>query len=58
MIAHPAKQWVLRNYNLVEETAAAPFAKRLMGIVESKFNRHLYNNKLEGYGFVLYPRKK
>jgi len=28
-----------------------------MKIVEQKFNRQLYNNKLEGYGIVLYPRK-
>jgi len=28
-----------------------------MKIVEQQFNRQLYNNKLEGYGIVLYPKK-
>lgn len=56
LIAHPAKLWVLRYYNLLDDPLA-PFAERLMKIVEEKLNRHLYNNKILGYGFVLYPRK-
>lgn len=56
LIAHPAKQWVLHYYGLLEDPPA-PFAERLMKIVEEKFNRQLYNNRLEGYGFVLYPKK-
>ncbi len=56
LIAHPAKQWVLRNYGLLDESPAS-FAERLMKAVEEKFNRQLYNNRLEGYGFVLYPKK-
>jgi hypothetical protein len=34
-----------------------PNAEQVMNIVEGKFNRQLYNNRLEGYGFVLYPKK-
>jgi hypothetical protein len=50
------KQWVLkRNGLLVDELA--PFAQRLMGIVERKFNRHLYDGRIEGYGIVLFPKK-
>lgn len=56
LIAHPAKQWVLRHYGLLNESPA-PFAKQLMKVVEEKFNRQLYNNRIEGYGFVLYPKK-
>jgi hypothetical protein len=56
LIAHPAKSWVLRYYGLLDNPPA-PFAERLMGIIEEKFNRHLYNNRIEGYGFVLYPKK-
>lgn len=56
LIAHPAKQWVLRHYGLVDD-APAPFATRLMRVIEDKLNRQLYNNKIEGYGFVLYPKK-
>ncbi len=55
ILGHPTKMWVLRRYGLVDESPT-PFAKRLMKIVENKFNRHLYKNKLEGYGFVLYPK--
>jgi ABC-type uncharacterized transport system substrate-binding protein len=31
----------------------APFAQRLMGVVEPKFNRQLYDGRLEGYGLVI-----
>jgi hypothetical protein len=34
----------------------APFAQRLMGVVEPKFNRQLYDGRLEGYGMVLFPK--
>jgi predicted RNA-binding protein YlxR (DUF448 family) len=56
LLGHPAKMWVLRRYGLVNEDLAS-FGQRLMEIVESKFNRQLYNNKLDGYGIVLYPKK-
>lgn len=56
LLAHPTKQWVLRHYGLIDNSPA-PFAERLMKIIEGKFNRHLYNNRVEGYGFVLYPKK-
>ena len=56
LIGHPAKMWALRHYGVIEDEPA-PFARRLMDIVEKKFNRQLFNNKLEGYGIVLYPKK-
>jgi hypothetical protein len=56
LIGHPAKMWALKRYKLIEDEPA-PFAKRLMKIVEQKFNRQLYKNRLEGYGIVLYPKK-
>lgn len=56
LLGHPTKMWALRHYNLICEEPA-PFAKRLMKIVEHKFNRKLYINRLEGYGIVLYPKK-
>ena len=31
----------------------APFAQRLMRVAETKFNRHLYDGRVEGYGIVL-----
>ena len=56
LLDHPAKMWALRRYGLVNEELAS-FGRRLMEIVESKFNRQLDNNQLDGYGVVLYPKK-
>ncbi|MFQ5706146.1 MAG: DUF3800 domain-containing protein [bacterium] len=56
LLGHPVKQWVLRQNNLIKKDLA-PFAKRLMSIVKNKFNRQLYENRIEGYGWVIYPKK-
>lgn len=56
IIAHPAKMWVLGQYGFSDKPLA-PFADRLMNIIEKKFNRHLYDGRIEGYGYVLYPNK-
>lgn len=56
LLGHPVKQWTLREYGLLEEDLA-PFAQRLMRVIEPKFNRHLYDNRMKGYGFVVYPQK-
>jgi len=55
LLGHPVKQWMLNHFGYTSEDLA-PFAQRLMGVIESKFNRHLYDQRLEGYGVVLYPR--
>lgn len=56
LLGHPVKHWVLKHYNHtnVEPT---PFVKRLLQVVDGKFNRHLYDGRVEGYGIVLYPKK-
>lgn len=56
LLGHPVKQWILQRYKLIDE-GLAPFAQRLIQVVEPKFNRHLYEGRLEGYGIVLYPQK-
>ena len=56
LIGHPAKMWVLKQKGHIQGDLA-PFAQRLMSIIENKFNHHLYNNRIEGYGYVLYPKK-
>ena len=53
---HPVKHWVLRQHEHTD-VDLAPFAQRLLKVVEGKFNRHLYNGRIEGYGSVLYPKK-
>jgi hypothetical protein len=54
LLGHPAKQWVLREKGVIEETLP-PFSARLMELVEPKFNKHLYSGRVSGYGYVLYP---
>lgn len=52
MLAHPVKQWVLRQKRLIYGDLA-PFATALMTVVADKFNQSA--TKVEGYGYVLYP---
>ena len=56
LLGHPVKQWILKRYKLIDQELA-PFGQRLIQVVEPKFNRHLYDDRLEGYGIVLYPQK-
>jgi len=55
LLGHPVKQWTLKYFGHAAEDPA-PFARRLMEVVERKFNRHLYDDRVEGYGVVLFPR--
>ena len=57
LLGHPVKQSILRHQGLLESDPK-PFAQRLMDIVETKFNRQLYTNEIEGYGTVLFPKPK
>lgn len=56
LLGHPVKMWVLKQYQLIREDLA-PFGARLMEIAQSKFNRQMYKNKVEGYGYLLFPKK-
>ncbi len=51
-----SQQWVLIHYGHAD-VEPAPFARRLMGVAETKLNRHLYDARVDGYGMVLFPRK-
>ncbi|MGQ9850197.1 MAG: hypothetical protein ACUVSU_09130 [Aggregatilineaceae bacterium] len=55
ILAHPVKLWVLRQYGLVEPGTTA-FGQQLVEVAQSKFNCHLYDGRVEGYGFVLFPK--
>lgn len=57
LLGHPVKQWVLQSLGLMPANNA-PFAQRLLQIVQPKFNRHIYNNHVQGYGYVFYPSPK
>ncbi|MCL4506479.1 MAG: DUF3800 domain-containing protein [Chloroflexi bacterium] len=55
LLGHPVKQWVLRRKGITAESPA-PFSDRLMQAVEPKMNRHFSQGRVEGYGFVFYPK--
>lgn len=55
LLGHPVKHWVLSEFGEKGEELA-PFARRLIGAIEGKFNRHLYDGRVAGYGAVLFPR--
>jgi hypothetical protein len=56
LLSHPIKDWILGQHGL-RNTKLAPFAKRMTTIAETKLNRQLYSGQVEGYGYVLYPKK-
>jgi len=56
ILGHPVKQGVLKKHDLLYEKLS-PFSDRLINVVLGKFNRRLYDGKMEGYGYVLYPQK-
>jgi hypothetical protein len=55
LLAHGVRQAIL----LERERAPgplSPFAAKLMAVAESKFNCHLYDGRVEGYGKVFFPK--
>ena len=38
-----------------QDERGSPFSARLMQAVRGKFNAHLYDGRVKGYGKVLYP---
>jgi hypothetical protein len=56
LLGHPLKQWILRQNGLLGGDAT-PFAGRLTAIARTKLNRHLYSGNVEGYGYVLFPKR-
>lgn len=55
LLCHPVRQAIAREAGLLA-TPPPPFAARLLGILEPKFNRHLYDGRVDGYGKVLFPK--
>lgn len=56
LLAHPVRQYILEQNNRLD-VSISNFARRVIEIVEPKFNRHLYDGRVEGYGTVLFPKK-
>lgn len=55
LLGHPVKQYVLQSAGQ-PGIKTAPFADKLLDVVQAKFNRHLYEGRIEGYGMVLFPK--
>jgi len=55
LLGHPLRQEILREEGLLPE-GLAPFANRLMPILYRKLNRHLYDDRVSGYGKVFFPK--
>jgi hypothetical protein len=55
LLAHPVRQSILRDEGHLAQPVA-PFDARLMPVIEPKFNRHLYDGRVQGYGKVFYPK--
>ena len=57
ILSNPVRKAMLIEKGLTE-TELAPFAARIMDVVDAKFNHHLYENRVWGYGKVLFPESK
>jgi len=55
LLGHPIRQAILTEDCRVSERLG-PFASRLVQVAQAKFNRHLYDGRIEGYGKVLFPK--
>jgi hypothetical protein len=55
LLAHPVKEFILRDEGR-EVDPISPFEAKLMPVLDPKFNRHLYDGRVRGYGKVLFPR--
>lgn len=55
LLGHPVRYSILQEHQLIN-APSAPFAARLLPKIETRFNRHLYQGRIEGYGKVLFPK--
>lgn len=55
LLAHPLRRAILAEAGHVAGEDAT-FGSRLAAVAEAKYNRHLYDGRVEGYGWVLFPR--
>ncbi|MBI2343303.1 MAG: DUF3800 domain-containing protein [Deltaproteobacteria bacterium] len=55
LLGHPVKQKILRAKGLIRGPVPV-FAGKLLEITETKWNHQLYDGRIEGYGWVVYPK--
>ena len=54
LLGHPVRQSILVEKGMIDRPVG-PFGAKLLERVDNKFNRHLYNGRIWGYGKVLFP---
>lgn len=54
LLANPCRRDVLYEYNLIEKEGNN-FTKKILDIIQDKYNRHLYDCRVKGYGKILLP---
>jgi hypothetical protein len=54
LLGHPIKNYILKRSGFLTGPLA-PFAERMIQVANGKFNRHLYDGRVDGYGTVIFP---
>lgn len=55
LLGHPVKQAILKDAGIIT-ASPPPFAAQILKMLESKWNQHLYDKRIKGYGQVLFPK--
>jgi len=55
LLAYPVRQEILLEHGKIEDPGEV-FGKRVCATLAGKYNRHLYNGQVAGYGKVLFPK--
>lgn len=53
-LAHPVRQEILLDHHMIPDPGEI-FGKRISEAIQGKYNRHLYDGRVAGYGKVLFP---
>ena len=55
LLGHPVRQAILQEEGRIQGPLG-PFAEKLLSALKNKFNKQLYEERIEGYGKVLFPK--
>ena len=55
LLARAVRDDILSQYGHLQDQTA-PFDARLLSAAQGKYNRHLYDGRVQGYGKVLFPK--
>jgi hypothetical protein len=55
LLGHPVRHAIIAEESRMPEPPA-PFAARILEAIKGKFNHHLYDGRVTGYGKLLFPK--